>query len=1046
MKEVKLINAGAGSGKTFELTSRVVEALESGTEPEALMATTFTTRAASELRERIRLGLLGQGRAQEAQGIYDGFIGTLHSVCGRLLTEYALEAGLSPALQVLPEEDADHLFLRATSEVMEGRARDIEPAALRLGYDGGGTGYPKRPDWRQAVQEVVSAARMNLIDGASLERCAQDSLDSLLHLLGPEESRNLTHRLRRGVEQALADLSRVDAPFKATQAGLTQLRELAVGIQRPERLPWAQWVRASKLSVNKSEEGIVEGVRELAAAVLGHPDLRDDLRVLVHGVFGCAAAALDLYQGFKREQGLMDFVDQERLVLDLARDNPAFRTALGDRLAQLMVDEFQDTSPIQLALFLKLHALTGRSVWVGDPKQAIYGFRGTDPELMEEITRRIHEPDALPYSWRSRRRLVDFCNAVFSQVFRESEGNPVSLRIPEQRRESAKGGWIESWNLSARNNDQETAALAAGVRELLARQPELRPGDVAILCRTHDDRARLASELEALGIRASASRGSLIDTREVRLALAALQYLHDPTDTVALATIVRISPDHASNGGWLTELLEEPEKAISRWRLDPLITALDEARKELTGWTPQEALEEAIDRVGLSEAVRSWGYTAIRMGNLDLLRGLGLEYRSQCGGRRRPATLAGLLSHLEESESGESEGTGEDTVQILTYHAAKGLEWPVVILTCLDKGLRANVFGPTVVPAPVFDPAEPLAHRSIRFWPWPFGSQKKVDELLKRLAGRPELTLAEQQATNEAKRLLYVGMTRARDGMVFAIRREDPKSGPRLKTAWLDGLTDAAGEPLVMWPLETGEQTLSIGGEALQVTVRQYSSEDMAKDGASGGGMSQETWRAPKAPARHWPPARITASGTAAPSDVPGVVQIVSTSDLGPRIPFQAGTDVTTLGSAIHGFLGAGLEGASRDRQEEMAAGLLARWGVGGGLDPGEILTMRSRLDHFLDTRFPSAGRFREWPVTLRTLDHQTMQGWIDLLLETPEGYAILDHKSFPGMDASARAVESAPQIFLYRKAVEAATGRPVLATLIHFPLLGKVVEVRDRG
>ena len=127
-------------------------------------------------------------------------------------------------------------------------------------------------------------------------------------------------------------------------------------------------------------------------------------------------------------------------MLDLARDNPAFRTALGDRLAQLMVDEFQDTSPIQLALFLRPHALTGRSVWVGDPKQAIYGFRGTDPELMEEITRRIHEPDALPYSWRSRRRLVDFCNAVSSQVFRKSEGNPVSLRIPEQRRESARGG------------------------------------------------------------------------------------------------------------------------------------------------------------------------------------------------------------------------------------------------------------------------------------------------------------------------------------------------------------------------------------------------------------------------------------------------------------------------------------------------------------------------------------------------------------------------------------------------------------------------------
>ncbi|TVR54534.1 MAG: DNA helicase UvrD, partial [Gemmatimonadales bacterium] len=551
MKDVKLINAGAGSGKTFELTSRVAEALESGVEPETLMATTFTIRAASELRERIRLNLLAQGRSEEAQGIYDGFIGTLHSICGRLLTEYALEAGLSPALDVLPEEDAEHLFRRATTDVIEERARDIEPAARRLGYDGGGTGYQKRPDWRKAVQEVVSAARTNLIDRTSLEQSADASLESLFDLLGPEGHRNLTDRFRRAVDRTVADLSQVENPMKATQGAVSTLQELAQGLKRPDRLPWADWVRTSKLSVNKAEEAIVEEVREIAAGVLGHPDLRDDLRVLVHGVFGCAAKALDSYQGFKREQGLMDFVDQERQVLDLARDNPAFRVALGDRLAQMMVDEFQDTSPIQLALFLRLHDLAGSSVWVGDPKQAIYGFRGTDPELMTEITRRIPEPAALPFSWRSRKGLVDFCNAVFAEVFQESDKNPVSLQIPEQRGESAHGGWVEAWNLSARNINDEASALAAGVAKLLARQPGIRPGDVAILCRTHDDRKLLATALEALGIRASASRGSLIDTREGRLALAALQYLHDPEDTVALATIVRISTAGSGGPGWL---------------------------------------------------------------------------------------------------------------------------------------------------------------------------------------------------------------------------------------------------------------------------------------------------------------------------------------------------------------------------------------------------------------------------------------------------------------------------------------------------------------
>ena len=1040
MRDVKLINAGAGSGKTFELTSRMVEALESGIEPEALMATTYTVRAASELRERIRLGLLAKGRFEEAQGIYDGFIGTLHSICGRLLTEYAIEAGLSPALNVLPEEDAEHLFRRATTEAIEGTASTIEPAALRLGYDGGGTGYQQRSDWRQAVQEIVSAARFNRIDKGSLERFADASLESLFDLLGPEGNRDPTDRFRREVERAVQEISQVADPLKTTQAAIVKLRAVAEGLKRPERLPWADWVRTSKLKANKTEEDILEGPREISAGVLGHPALREDLRVLVRGVFGCAGEALESYQRFKRQQGLMDFVDQERLVLELACENPVFRAALEDRLAQVMVDEFQDTSPIQLGLFLRLHILAGRSIWVGDPKQSIYGFRGTDPELMEEVTRRIPEPDNLLHSWRSRDRLVDVCNAVFSQVFRESEGNPVSLRIPEQRRQSAAGGWVEAWNLCARNGDQESAALAAGVRELLSRQPALRPGDVAILCRTHDDRKRLATNLETLGIRASASKGSLVDTLEGRLALAALQYLHDPRDTVALATIVRISPDHASHDGWLQQLLENSEGAVSCWQLDPRVKSLDEARGLSSGWTPQEAMEEAINRVGLPEAVQGWGNTAVRMGNLDLLRGLGMEYLDRCGGRRRPATLAGLLSHLEGSESGESEGTGADTVQILTYHAAKGLEWPVVILTGLDKGPRANVFGPGVVPAPDFDPGEPLANRSIRFWPWPFGSQGMLPELEERLAGRPEMILAESQATNEARRLLYVGMTRARDGMVFAIRREDPKSGSKLKTAWLDELKDAAGERLLDWPMQTGEQTLSIGGRSLQITVHEHSWEDGGEANGSGNGGADTIWRAPMVPARTWPPARITASGAAAH----GEVLVISTTDLGPRIPIQQGTDVTRLGNAIHGFMAAASSDAGRRRQEEMASGLLNRWEVEGALGCSDLLSIWSRLDLFMNTHFPSAKRLREWPVTLRTPEHQVMQGWIDLLLETPEGFVIIDHKSFPGAGARQRATESAPQLFLYRKAVEAATGRPVLATLIHFPLLGKMVEVGE--
>jgi hypothetical protein len=114
------------------------------------------------------------------------------------------------------------------------------------------------------------------------------------------------------------------------------------------------------------------------------------------------------------------------------------------------------------------------------------------------------------------------------------------------------------------------------------------------------------------------------------------------------------------------------------------------------------------------------------------------------------------------------------------------------------------------------------------------------------------------------------------------------------------------------------------------------------------------------------------------------------------------------------------------------------RAAVGGRLE---------RLAEFIRDKFPQAGRLRrEWPVSLRTPEHRTLQGWIDLLVETPGGYVVVDHKSFPGTDWLRRARESAPQLRLYREGVEKATGRPVLATLIHFPVLGRVVEVGGGG
>lgn len=1063
MNGVQLINAGAGSGKTFALTARVAAALGNGVPPEGLMATTFTNRAAAELRERIRLDLLANGEMEAAQRVYDGFIGTVNSICARLLKEYALDAGLSPALDVLPEEDAEELFNMAIATVIDRHARELEPIACRLGYDGSGSGYQKRPDWRDEVRGVVQAARSNLMDGPMLRTFADESCASLFELFGAAGTEALTDRLRRNVKLAIVDLKQAEAPKQDSKKALAELQKFEAKSDRLDRLPWGEWVRLSRLKVNKAEDGVLDAVHEVSGHVLEHPRLREDLMGLIHGVFSCAVESLQAYQNFKRAQGLMDFVDQERQVLDLARGNAAFRAAAGDRLQQLMVDEFQDTSPIQLALFLELHALAGQSTWVGDPKQAIYGFRGADPELMVQITGRLPAPENLPYSWRSRERLVHFCNALFSIAFEETAANPVRLSIPDERRDEARGGWIESWNLPVKNQESEAAALAAAVRDLLERRPELLPGHVAILSRTNVEAERLAGSLEDAGIRASAGSGSLIDTREGRLALAALQYLHDPEDTVALATVVRLSPGHHDQQTWLQTLTSAPDglrETLERWRRDPLIANLDEARVGVSSMTPIEALEVVLEQVGLPESAPTWGNREVRMSNLDLLRGLGTEYVNRCSGQRRPATLAGFLSHLEAAEAPQAQGTGKDTVQVLTYHRAKGLEWPVVILTSLDSGTRSNVFGRCVVASTTVDPEDPLAGRSIRFWPWPFGSQSAPARLDEQLDTCAEQRVVQELARRESTRLLYVGMTRARDGMVFAIRRKDTKKGSNLCTSWLDELVGPSGDPLVRWPLEAGLQTLMIGDVSAELIVKEYSS-DPEGHGAGGNGVKavradgdgvretdtvsggESAWRPSAHPRCEWPAARITASGRAAGTSPSGGIVASSVGGLGPRVQVAGRPDMNALGNAIHGFLGAELEGLGEDERTAIAKALLARWQVSGAIDVADMSNMRSRLNSFIDDRFPETVRqHREWPITLRTPEHQLLQGWIDLLLEVHDGYVIIDHKSFLGAEPLEKAGEFSPQLFLYKEAVEAATKRPVLATLVHFPMLGQVVEV----
>lgn len=1042
MKNIDLINASAGSGKTYKLTSLIIEQLNSGIAPETLMATTFTKKAAAELRERIRYQLLKNNKSEESERINDGFIGTVNGICSQLLKEYAIDAGLSPAIDVIPDEDRDRIFKIAIESVINQAADSIEPAAKRMELDGSAKGTDNPPDWRKQVKEIVDLARNNQITTDQLRECSHRSWEAFEQILGDPLTVNPDLELRNQMKTAIECLESMPKLTSGSQKALVLLKDCEKHIAKG-RMTWRDWIRLAKLETPKDGKEIVEPVSAEADQVLRHPQLHADIRQIIQGTFECAINALKSYDRYKSEHGLMDFSDQETKVLDLAMYNEAFRASMRERVQTLMVDEFQDTSPIQLSLFLALNELAGHSVWVGDPKQAIYGFRGTDPQLMNEVVALIDTPQVLDYSWRSRENLILFTNALFSEVFHEMGSEKVCLKVPAERAEKAKAGRLETWHLLTSNKEQDAIAVANGVRELIERIPDIRTGDIAVLCRKNDNCKAVAAELEKMGIRASVGQGLLMDTKEGRIAIAALRYMNNQADSLALAEIIQTTADKDNPENWFSDLMTDPAESIRKWQKNPLIAALDDGRDYVRNWTPIEALEQAIIRVRLLRLAKAWPNTSMVKNNLDALRGSCRKYIEQCASHRSAATIDGYISYVTDAEAEQAKGTGDNTVKIFTYHGAKGLEWPWVILTDLDSDPRFGVFGVQIEVAAKFDPADPLANRNIRYWPWPFGAQKTYVQLDEKIDALPISQSAKEKEEKESQRLLYVGMTRARDGLILAMRKNTPQSGiPSLKTGWLDSLVGPDKQSVITWSTVAGRQETRVGKSMIPVTAYEYESESSELSSLL---SEEEEFLMSISNTQEYPPVRISPSNLSEAADSDNCTcEIIE--NMHARINIKGNPEMDLVGNAIHAYLAADVVSLSDQDRLGLAQKIIANWNLEKELEPIEIIAAGRRLTDYLKRKYPGHKAFKEWPMTLRNEKRQLFQGWIDLLLELPSGYVIIDHKSFPGQNAEERAKKYAPQLVAYKEAVEKATGKPVIDMLLHLPVNGLIVKVKQRG
>jgi ATP-dependent exoDNAse (exonuclease V) beta subunit len=1062
---IRFISAGAGSGKTYRITQELQEMLAAGhVNPGGVIATTFTRRAATELRERVRQKLMAEGNAELATQMGQALIGTVNGVCGELLARFAFEAGLSPDQKVLEEQQADRLFGAALEEILAEephRIRELNALADRLGVRDRTT---RQLTWRAEIMKVAADARANAMAPDTVRAFAADSTATLLALFPKPypESRDLDAELLGAINTARTGIDPEIDTTGVTRKYLDLLEQLqAALIQR--RMEWAEWAKLAKSAPGAKSRPFAEPIQQIAGDFEKHPKLHADITRFIDEVFALAAASIEAYQRIKAEQGLLDFVDQERRVFDLL-DDEHVRATLADELEVLFVDEFQDTSPIQLALFMKLARLASRVIWVGDIKQAIYGFRGSDPELMQAVLGAIEAgggtTDVLEHSWRSRPSLVSYINEIFVPAFANRlERKQVALAPKRAPRDGAglKEAAVACWHLAGSNWDKRANDIAFGIHRLVESgyriadmdTHELKAagyGDIAVLCRTNDRLKVIASACARAGIPVAFKRPGLLETPEGALALAALRRLADARDTLASAEIRTLARSESPEQ-WLPERLafiaNDAEDAPRPWEWGetgedawPELAAIAEVRAARSLMTPREALEAALVKGRVREAAIGWGPTADRtrhrLRNIDLLLNYAAEYEDQCNQQNVAATVPGLILWLYELEQREEDWQAEASdgraVTLVTHHRAKGLEWPVVLAVDLDSEIKTRLWGLNVLQREAgFDIEDPLGGRRLRYWPWPFGMQSSGIPVGDSAESSAAGIAAREAAVEETKRLLYVSLTRARDKLIVPLHAKKPSG------EWLETL--GAG-----WMLPDGEVLTLPDGTAVPSACEVI---EAPEEWVAAAAVEEARWVLPGMP-REDLVSRNLSPSAAAPVEGAKVGEII---EIGERLEIKGAADMTALGEALHSIIAAEInvpEGDSAHR----AARVLKEWGFEGVISPEVAIASARGFISWANRTFDSLAWRPEHPIVYVNQNGQVVQGFIDVLLKTTDGYVVLDHKSSarPRNDWSEVARRYSGQMAMYVEAVNQGADFRVHSAWIHFAVGGGVLSIGGSG
>ena len=993
--------AGPGSGKTRVLVERYRRLVEAGVAPQRILAITFTEKAARNMKERLADAF--RTMPERRRELEQANISTIHGFCARLLRENSIAAGIDPEFRVLDARQAIIMQRQAANDVLDRMFAD-QPEAMRRLMCGLAS-----PELAKEIPGVYDAMRCAGFRAGELRGVVMRGAPGL-----------------RELRAALAEVAK-EKPCGWNPSQTARLREVVDAAARLAALPDAPISLAHFQAIDNFPTSL-KGIKQGTAIYNRLKTIKDDLvkeldRTLATEYYSRERETLiallerfdQLYGERKRAIGVLDYADLEAFAVRLLEENPEVRGRVRDQFQHVLMDELQDTNG-QQAKLLELVRAPGAFFAVGDVNQSIYGFRHADPGVFRAYRDEVkREPVELVENWRSRDGILRAVETILDHA----------PGIEERRLIAAKEFPLKpeaSVEVIAGIADTADGALDLEARWVARRildfagslKLESGPagfGDMALLVRNSEVVPAFTRAFEQAGIPYLLNQGKgFFETREVVDLMNLLHTIDNPRDEISLAGVLR-SPFAGVSDEALLRLKMTGNLGSSLRRIEHTSEPFDEG--DLLKLRRFRAmllrLREARDLAGfdrlLMRAIDETGYPAEpgsrAAANIEKFLALSREASTRI-------TLSEFVEELQmmrDADARDADAPPEDAVnavRIMTVHAAKGLEFPVVFLAALHKGIQQGV-GPLA-----FSPRIGLGAQ----WLNPATSESKRDWFLKNIEDE-----AKQRETEEGNRIFYVAMTRAEEHLVLSY------SSFGKRKEWAAALEEALGLDLSV-PAQRVQPVQAPNGENFNLRVFAINQPPEFRERAQQKAAAApiEVVARPAANGQHDFAANVTSVALFAHcprryylerylgwrGNSPRKLQIAEEDDSGDEV------DASQFGLEVHALLaGQPLEQAMAEARKLVEAFHAS--------ELGRRAARASRIE-------------REFDFVM-AIENVVLRGQIDLWFEESGELVLVDYKTddVKTRDAAARAKFYAPQLRLYAWALERITGRSPEKAFLYF-------------